>query len=77
VPFEDQFKVSFETTTASVVSVELYNEVGQKVRTVLKEQSFATGSHSVSVNGAGLRGGLYVAAVTINGAVVSKKTIKL
>jgi alkaline phosphatase len=77
VPFEDQFKLSFETTAASVISVELFNEVGQKVRTVLKEQSFTKGSHSVSVDGAGLRGGLYVAAITINGAVVSKKTIKL
>jgi alkaline phosphatase len=77
VPFADQFKVDFEVLTSSVVSVELFNEMGQKVRTVLSEQRLATGPHAVTVNGTGLRGGLYIAAVTINGQVTSKKTIKL
>jgi alkaline phosphatase len=77
VPFDDQFKVGFEVPTASVVSIELFDQVGRKVRTVVQGQNFATGTHSVAVDGTGLRGGLYVAAVTVNGQVVSKKTIKL
>ncbi|MFD1872845.1 alkaline phosphatase [Hymenobacter bucti] len=77
VPFEDQFKVGFDLVTASVVSVDLLNEIGQKVRNVVNEQRFAAGTHAVLVNGAGLRSGLYVATVSINGQVISKKTIKL
>ena len=77
VPFDDQFKVGFEVPTASVVSIELFDQLGRKVRTVVQGQNFAIGTHSVAVDGSGLRGGLYVAAVTVNGQVVSKKTIKL
>ena len=77
VPFQDQFKVAFEVPAAAIVSVELFDQVGRKVRTVVQNQSFATGSHSVAVDGTGLRGGLYIAAITVNGQVVSKKTIKL
>jgi alkaline phosphatase len=77
VPFDDQFKVGFEVPTASVVSIELFDQLGRKVRTVVQGQNFATGTHSVAVDGTGLRGGLYVAAVTVNGQVISKKTIKL
>ncbi|PJJ59702.1 alkaline phosphatase [Hymenobacter chitinivorans] len=77
VPFKDQFTVSFAVAAPSNVSVELFNELGQKVRTVVAEQNFRSGSHSVPVNGAGLPGGVYIAKVAVNGQVVSQKTIKL
>ena len=77
VPFLSQFEVGFSLRTAGLVTVELFNEVGQRVQTVLADKSFATGTHSVSVDGSRLRAGLYVAAVTINGQVVSKRTVKL
>ena len=77
VPFNDQFKVGFEVPVASLVTVELLDQLGRKVRTVVRDQKFATGAHSVAVDGTGLQGGLYIAAITINGQVVSKKTIKL
>ncbi|MVN78834.1 alkaline phosphatase [Hymenobacter sp. HMF4947] len=77
VPFEDQFKVSFDLLSASVVSMDLFNEMGQNVRSVLKEQRLASGTHAIPVDGTGLRSGYYVAAIRINGQVVSKKTIKL
>ncbi|WP_310393022.1 alkaline phosphatase [Hymenobacter sp.] len=77
VPFEDQFKVSFTLPTASAVTVELFNQIGQKVQTVVTDKKYGIGTHSVAVDGARLKTGYYVAAVTINGQVVSKKTIKL
>ena len=77
VPFDDQFRVAFEVPAAAVVSVELFDQLGRRVRSVVQAQPFAAGSHAVAVDGTGLSGGLYVAAVTINGQVVSKKTIKL
>jgi len=77
VPFAAQFSVSFDVTQPSAVSVELFNELGRKVQTVVADKVYKTGTHSVSIDGAQLKAGLYIAAVTINGQVVSKKTIKL
>ena len=77
VPFENQFEVSFEVGVPSAVSVVLLNELGQPVRRVVTGQTFGAGTHTVAVEGAGLRSGLYVATVTIDGQVVSRKTVKL
>lgn len=77
VPFQEQFNVGFDLPAASIVSVDLLNDMGQRVRSVLKEQRFAAGAHAVAVNGAGLPSGFYVASVRVDGQVVSKKTIKL
>ena len=77
VPFADRFQVAFTLATAGAVTVELFNEAGQKVQTVVTGQAFGPGAHAVTVDGARLRTGLYVAAVTVNGQVVSQKTIKL
>ena len=77
VPFDDQFQVNFTLPTAGVVSVELFNEMGQKVQTALASRRYTAGAHALTINGAQLKPGLYIAAVTIDGQVVSKKTIKL
>ena len=77
VPFTDQFQVAFTLPAAGVVTVELFNEMGQRVQTVVAGKSFGAGPHSVAVDGTRLKAGLYVAAVAVNGQVVSRKTIKL
>ncbi len=77
VPFADRFQVAFTLVSAGTVTVELFNEIGQKVQTLVANQAFGTGPHAVAVDGSRLRTGLYVAAVTVNGQVVSQKTIKL
>ncbi|QKG57403.1 alkaline phosphatase [Hymenobacter sp. BRD128] len=77
VPFENQFQVNFTLPAAGSVTVELFNEMGQRVQTVVAGQRFATGAHVLPVDGTHLKPGLYVATVTIDGQVISKKTIKL
>ncbi len=77
VPFLNQFEVGFTLTTAGAVTVELFDEVGRRVQTVLTNKAFGAGSQSVTVDGSHLRAGLYLATVTMNGQVVSKRTIKL
>ncbi len=77
VPFDDQFQVRFDVPTTASVRVELLNEIGQRVRTPLADQVLPAGPHTVAVDGTGLRAGFYVAAVTINGQVVSRKTVKI
>ncbi len=77
VPFGDKFSVSFTAPTAGSVSLVLFNEVGQRVLTVLTDKSYSAGAHVVAVDGSQLRAGLYVATVTLNGQVLTKKTVKL
>ena len=77
VPFDGQFKVGFTLPTAGLVTVELFDQMGRRVQTVVVDKNFPSGTHTVSVDGSQLAAGFYVAAVTINGQVVSKKTIKL
>ncbi|MGI4762897.1 MAG: alkaline phosphatase [Janthinobacterium lividum] len=77
VPFNDRFQVNFTLPTAGSVTVELFNELGQKMQTVIADQRYAPGAHVLPVDGSRLKAGLYVAAVTIDGQLVSKKTIKL
>ena len=77
VPFLNQFDVNFTLPAPGAVTVELFDEMGRRVQSVVTNQNYATGTHSVAVDGSRLRAGLYIAAVTVNGRVVSKRTIKL
>ena len=77
VPFLNQFDVNFTLPAPGAVTVELFDEMGRRVQSVVTNQNYATGTHSVAVDGSRLRAGLYIAAVTVNGHVVSKRTIKL
>ena len=77
VPFLNQFDVNFTLPTAGAVTVELFDEMGRRVQSVVTNKNFAAGTHSVPVDGSRLRAGLYIAAVMVNGQVVSKRTIKL
>ena len=77
VPFSGPFAVAFTLSTSGTVTVELFDEMGRRVQTVLTNKDYSSGTHSVAVDGSRLRAGLYVAAVTVNGQVISKRTIKL
>ena len=77
VPFSGSFDVAFALPAPGTVTVELFDEVGRRVQTVLVNKSYSAGAHSVAVDGSQLRAGLYIAAVSVNGQVVSKRTIKL
>ena len=77
VPFSGSFAMAFTLPTPGAVTVELFDEVGHRVQTVLANKDYASGSHSVAVDGSRLRAGLYIATVMVNGQVISKRTIKL
>nr|WP_226163098.1 T9SS type A sorting domain-containing protein [Hymenobacter terricola] len=77
VPFSTRFDVAFTLPAPGAVTVELFDEMGRRVQSVVTNQTFSTGAHSVAVDGTRLSAGLYIAAVTVNGQIVSKRTIKL
>jgi len=77
VPFLNQFAVNFTLPAPSAITVELFDETGRRVQSVLTNQRYPSGPHSVAVDGSRLSAGLYIATVEVNGQVVSKRTIKL
>jgi len=77
VPFLNQFAVNFTLPAPSAITVELFDETGRRVQSVLTNQRYPSGPHSVAVDGSRLSAGLYIATVKVNGQVVSKRTIKL
>jgi hypothetical protein len=77
VPVVDQTNVSFEVKTPSPVSIELFDLAGNKIKTVISEKQYQIGKHTVSVNGANLKAGMYVVVLNINGTLKSKKLIKI
>ena len=77
VPFSGPFDVAFTLPAPGVVTVELFDEMGRRVQSVLVNKSYTSGAHSVAVDGSRLRADLYIATVTVNGQVISKRTIKL
>lgn len=77
VPFLNQFDVNFTLPAPGAVTVELFDEMGRRVQSVLTNQRYASGTHAVPVDGSRLSAGLYIATVKVNGQVVSKRTIKL
>jgi len=58
-PFNPSTNISFQLLDAGKVSIALYNIQGKKVRSVIYNQTYPTGTHTVSVNMEGLATGMY------------------
>ncbi len=77
VPFDGTFQVGFDVLAPAAVTVDLYNQLGQRVYTVPGNQTYGVGHHAVPVDGSRLAPGVYTATVTLGGKIISRKTIKL
>ncbi|HLN52566.1 MAG TPA: T9SS type A sorting domain-containing protein [Lentimicrobium sp.] len=73
-PFSIETRLSIELTSQSVVGLELYNLVGQKVFEIPSAQ-LATGSHQLTIPATNLKAGIYAYSVIINGNRYSNKMI--
>ena len=81
-PFNPSTTIRFSVPATSVVSLEIYNIIGQKVRTLIDAQSYEQGRWDVVWNGkndAGLSvpSGTYISRLTTPGGVFSRKMIMM
>jgi len=79
-PFNPSTTIRFALPEASSVSLEVYNVLGQRVRTLVKDESYQPGNWSVKwdgVNDAGvvLPTGTYFSRLTAPGGVFTKKMV--
>lgn len=58
-PFNSSTNLRFSLPQASLVQLNIYNTIGQKVETLVNQRMNA-GSHSVSFNAEGLPSGVYI-----------------
>jgi len=62
-PFNPETTIEFELPKAIPVNLEVYNELGQKVRTITYDKRFSAGTHRVLYNGRDDRGRLLSSGV--------------
>ena len=75
-PFNPSTKISFVIPTSGLVSLKVFNILGNEITTILNDQLFA-GEHTVPFNAAGLSSGIYFYALTVNGFTKTKEMVLL
>jgi len=75
-PFNPDTRIKYQVLRQSVVSLDVYNLLGQKVQTLVnKEQK--PGRYSVEFDASGLAGGIYFYRIRTNAGCISRKMIYL
>jgi len=75
-PFNPTTKIKFELPVTAFVNITIYNSLGQKVQTLLKENMNA-GSHELVFNARDLASGVYIYRLRTNSYVKSRKMLLL
>lgn len=75
-PFNSQTKIKFLLPNFEQVTIEVFNVLGQKVRTILDEKMMK-GEHEVDFNASSLASGLYFYRIVTSRFVQVKKMILL
>ena len=71
-PFNPSTKISFTLTKANHITLNLYNVLGQKIRT-LEDGNFTAGKHSIDFNAENLSSGTYFYELKVEGHHLVKK----
>ena len=74
-PSNGEAKLQFELLNASDVSVSVMDITGKEVQQV-KLNQLTNGSHSVEIESAKWKSGVYFVNITSNGTILTKKFIK-
>ncbi len=73
-PFNPSTSISYQLPTAGDVELTVYNVLGQKIRTLVKERQQA-GQYKISFDGSGLASGVYLYKLKANNLVDTRKMI--
>ena len=71
-PFNPETKIDFSIPEKQLISLKIYNVIGEQVAELLNEVRNA-GSYSVTFNGTGLPSGIYVYSLKTENLVINKK----
>lgn len=74
-PFNPVTEISFEVPVSASVTLSVYDILGRRVSVLLNDEHFDPGNHTVSFNGSGLAGGVYLYQLRSGGLVKVRKMI--
>ena len=75
-PFNPSTAISYQIPTLSQVELTVYNALGQKVRTLVKETQ-SVGTYTLQFDAQKLNSGLYYYQLKVNGYTINKKMLLL
>jgi hypothetical protein len=75
-PFNPTTTIRYELPQDGIVTINIYNILGQKVKTLLNEFKRAD-RYEITFNGAGLASGVYFYTLKVNNFIKTKKMILL
>ncbi|MGE5350860.1 MAG: T9SS type A sorting domain-containing protein [Acidobacteriota bacterium] len=76
-PFNPSTSIRFDVPQEGLVTLKVYNIVGQVVATLVNNQSLSAGRHIVSFDASRLSSGVYFYSMEANGMVITKKMMLL
>ncbi len=75
-PFHDEFEIIVSLTEDSEVSVDVYDNMGRKIKSALQSIKLPEGKHFIEVEGMDLKPSVYFIRTLINGQVMSLRAVK-
>lgn len=72
-PFNPTTNIRFSLSNTAPVSLNIYDITGRLVSTVIQEELYNSGRHTVQFNAANLASGVYIYRLNVNGEVFTKK----
>jgi hypothetical protein len=75
-PFNPSTQISFSLAENGLVTLSVYNLLGQEVKTLIS-RNMEAGSHSISFDASGLQSGVYLYKLTASGSTLTKKMMFL
>lgn len=76
-PFNPATSIKFTLSQPGTVSLEVFNLIGQKVKTMINNQPMTAQSYTHSFDALGLSSGIYIYRLTVNNQLVETKKMTL
>jgi hypothetical protein len=76
-PFNPSTNINFTLPSATQVTLEVFNMLGQKVATLIKNESMSVGNHSQTFDASNLSSGLYIYRISTGSSFVQSKKMML
>ncbi|MCC5933793.1 MAG: T9SS type A sorting domain-containing protein [Balneolales bacterium] len=76
-PFNPSTNISFELPEAHQVSLTVYSITGQRVASLLSNQTLSAGRHTVQFDASGLASGMYIYTLNLGEGMVLSSTMSL
>ncbi|MEJ5306045.1 MAG: T9SS type A sorting domain-containing protein, partial [Ignavibacteria bacterium] len=74
-PFNPSTTINFALPKESIVTLKVYNMIGQEIMTLINGEKINAGYHSVKVDGSKLTSGVYIYKLTAGDFVSVKKMV--